>query len=189
MARKATDLLDVFRFSGEGEQDDAKPSRQRRARKRANRGAGKGAGRTRFEGIQLNPRQLLLASSALLLLLVLSFTLGLATGRPDAGSEASAALTRRSSQVAIRARLPMVDPATSKPATGEQVLAELARDFRIQRRNLRIRRDGQDWIVDVGPFSDEAEAQRYLRRSGLELAHIHMEDPFRYAEIVPVRWR
>jgi hypothetical protein len=42
-------------------------------------------------------------------------------------------------------------------------------------------------VIEIGPFPSEEAARRWLRRSGLEMAHFHMEDPFRWPEYVP--WR
>ena len=129
MARKATDLLDIFRFSGEssdgGGKPPAKKSRGGAKRKKA------GKQKRSFDGIFLNGRQLLLASSALLLLLVLSFTLGLATGRPGGGGETSELARSSGTRLAIRARLPVVDPATRKAIRPAQVGERLTQDYGI----------------------------------------------------------
>lgn len=192
MARKATDLLEVFRISREAAEAAAaaKPSRKkpRASRKGADPQGDPTPEKPRFEGLWLNRRQLLLVSSALMLLVALSFTLGLAKGRSGAGGQPTTLHRATPGQLAIRARLPGIDPATSRKVDPEAVLRELAREFRIQRANLRIRSEGADLVIEVGPFTSAEEARSYLRGSGLEMAHLHMEDPFRFARIVPCSW-
>lgn len=189
MARKATDLLDVFRFNNEDGKDDHERKKRRKAaatgtrkRKSARRAAGKSSGG--FEGIHLSPRHLLLASCACVLLLVLSFTLGLATGRPS-GSARQAPALKRETPVVIRTKLPLIDPANSKPTDPKRIRRKLRHEHGIKDHHLRIWRDGSYLVLEVGPFQSEASARSYLRSSGLELAHINMEDPFRWPEILP----
>lgn len=190
MARKATDLLDVFRFSNEDGDDTertpkARPKRPKRAgkKKAAARGDGR---RSRFEGISLNRRQVLIASSAVGLLLLLSFFLGLAAGGSDSG-DGSASLERREARrYVIRARVPLVDPARRKQADPAALKQALSRDYRIHSRNLRVRRMGADVVIDIGPFASRDKARQWLERSGLELWRVHMQDPFRFAEYVPI---
>ena len=194
MARKATDLLDVFRFNSEDGHDnrDRKPRKTKTAarsstRKPAKRSKPKSAASS-FDGIHLGPRQLLLASSAGLLLLVLSFTLGLAAGRPDSGSEqAPSALARQSNFVAIRTEISLVDPATRKRTDPRKVRALLVKDFRVPSKNLRIFEEAGQLVLQVGPFRTEQAANDFRQRTGLEFARINMEEPFRWPSIVPYR--
>jgi len=189
MARKATDLLDVFRFADESEDDQAQRD-DRRGRKRApkERPAKRAAaapsrrgaeGRGGAEGLQVNRRQLVFGSSAIVLLLVLSFVLGLSTGRsrtPTGGAAIQRQVPRR---IAIRGELPRLDPATQQPVEPAEVARLLKRDFGLDAKHLRVEpRDGF-LVIDVGPFNSEEAAARYLRDSGLELLHLHMDAPFR----------
>jgi hypothetical protein len=189
MARKATDLLDVFRFSSEGGGDDSgsAPKKRRPSRKQAAKKKGGGGRRkARFEGIALNRRQVVLASSAIGLLLILSFFLGLAAGG-SGGDDTDAALERRAARrYVIRAFVPLVDPAARKPADPVRLARNIARDYGIDPRNLRARRRGADIAIDIGPFPSRDEARRWLERSGLELCRIHMQDPFRFPEYIPL---
>ena len=185
MARKATDLLDVFRFSGDGGDGEGggrrAPSRKKNSAKQA---VARRKPRRRFEGITLNRRQVWLASSAIGLLLLLSFFLGLATGSPGADDSNPALERRVAKRFWLRARLPYVDPTTSKPADVPRIAKVLTEDYRIRRQNVRMRRAGGELVIDIGPFPSRAEARSWLERSGLELWRIHMQDPFRFPEYV-----
>ena len=87
MARRSTDLLEVFRAPREGESSPAgQGGSQAQDRRRAARPGG-----SLFEGLVLGPRQVLLASCVMVLLLVLAFTVGLGVGRrggPGGGGDA-----------------------------------------------------------------------------------------------------
>ena len=194
MARKATDLLDVFRFSDDDGNDAHERKTRRKAARRAARAA-KGAkrkgsasakGSTAFDGVHLSPRHLLLASCAGVLLLILSFTLGLATGRPGETPTRAPGL-QRDTMVLIRATLPVVDPTTRKATDPERIRRKLRLEYGIENRHLRIRKEDGQLILEVGPFRSEESATRYLRSSGLELAHLCMDDPFRWPVFVPYR--
>lgn len=193
MARKATDLLDVFRFGG-GEEDDERESTRPAGRKRRKpppkaAGGARAKKKTRFEGIALNRRQVWLASSAIGLLLILSFFLGLATGGSGAGEDARALERRVPRRYAIRGRVPLLDPKTHRPADAARVARTLSSDYRIHASNLRVRRLGADLVIDIGPFPSRDDARSWLERSGLELWRIHLEDPFRFPEYVPLDGR
>ena len=202
MARKATDLLDVFRFNSEGGQDghESTSGRKTGGRAASARSGGRGA-RTKkrpakskaaassFDGIHLSPRQLLLASSACLLLLVLSFTLGLATGRPGSVDPGTSALSRADSLVAIRATVDLVDPATRKKTDVRRIQKLLQTQFRVQPQHLRTYEEAGRLVLEVGPFRSEQQANEFRQRSGLEFAHINMTEPFRWPKIVPYRRR
>lgn len=193
MARKATDLLDVFRFNSEDEQGAQKgktrrqggsgrESASRKAKSKSSRARASakkaGPGGALSDGIHLSSRQLLLTSCAALLLLVLSFTLGLATGRPDGGTESPAPALNRQTQVVVRSSLPLVDPASRKQTDAGRIRRTLRTEFDVPDKGLRIWKDRGRLFLQLGPFRDEKQARSYLRRSGLDMAQINMEMPF-----------
>jgi len=205
MARKATDLLDVFRFGDE--EDDARAQRDGRAAD-SKSGSSKGArrkkaagkknakaqrasaapgSRRRLESLILNRRQLVLAGSAMALLLMLSFVLGLSTGRPGKAAGDAAIQRTTPSYLVIRGTLPLLDPTTRKPIEPRHVADILKRDYGLRRSQLQMHGANGRLVIEVGPFPSEAQARDYLRQSGLEMMHLYMEDPFRAAEYAP--WR
>ena len=109
MARRADDLLSIFdpnRSSGDGSGTGKrkKPSQRRSSSKK--RG---------FQGLYLTAKQVWLGGSAALLLLLLTFVLGLAVGRPGGGDDPSPALSRTTeAHVMVRADFPAQNPNTQK---------------------------------------------------------------------------
>jgi len=191
MARKAHDLFDVFQLA----QDAGSGNRKHGPRRKAAPASAAKTQRARTPaarrksgasaGLALNRRQVLLAGSALMLLLVLSFTLGLATGRPGS-KQANPSLDRRSAFV-IRGTLPLTDPTTRNPVDTQHIRRQLSRDYKIPGPNIMMRRLGNDLRIDIGPWPSKRAAKRFWNRSGLKLVHIHLEDPFRWAQVVPYR--
>jgi len=209
MARKAHDLFDVFQLSQDADtgtrergerrkaaaasKAKAKRPRVRKPKPKSKSGQGTSGQGTFPEtsrmapagggGVALNRRQVFLAGSAMLLLLVLSFTLGLATGRPS-DKQDGAALNRVTSFV-IRGRLPLTDPTTRNPVDTTRIRRQISSDYKIPSPNVMMRREGSDLVIDIGPWPSRQAAERFWNRSGLKLVHIHLEDPFRWAKIVP----
>ncbi len=191
MARKATDLLDVFRFGDDDDDDnrERETSRGRRAvaRKKSQKAKKARAAepKTRLQGLILNRRQVLLGTSAVALLLVLSFVLGLSTGRSGpSGGETAIQKTQHAPRVAIRGSLPELDSATRETIDPRRVADILKRDYKLKRHNLTMRRAEGRLVIEVGPFRSDASAAEFLRKSGLEMLHLHMEYPFRWPEYV-----
>jgi hypothetical protein len=190
MARKATDLLDVFRFSDDGGDDDSHSDRGRgasKARKPKKKETAKP--RQRVQGLILNRRQIVLGSSAIALLLVLSFVLGLSTGRSGPATQPTKIERRTATRFAIRGSLPLLDKATQKAIEPKAVAAILKRDYGLDRDHLQLGKADGRLIIDVGPFRSERAAREWLESSNLEMLHLFMEDPFRWPEYVPWRAR
>ncbi len=187
MARKATDLLDVFRFGDDDGDENSKRDSGRGGRRVPKERKPKKAPRARSQSeedvLQLNRRQILLGSSAVVLLLVLSFVLGLSAGR-SGPSEDDTKIERRSGRdlIAIRGDLPLLDKATRKSIDPAQIAGVLKRDYGLKRKNIHMYRVSGRLVIDIGPFHSETQAKSYLRKSGLKMLHIHMEDPFRWPE-------
>ena len=189
MARKATDLLDVFRFSDDGGDDDS--------HREATRGGGRAASsgrkpkrkkapkqRRRVQGVILNRRQIVLGSSAIALLLVLSFVLGLSTGRSGPEAQPTKIERRTTARFAIRGALPLLDKATQKAIEPKTVAAILKRDYGLGRDHLRLSRSEGRLVIDIGPFRSERAAREWFDKSDLGMLHLHMHDPFRWPEYV-----
>jgi hypothetical protein len=185
MARKATDLLDVFRPGGGGE-GGSRPARPRPARAGAKM---KQTGRGRFEGLVLTGRQIVLGSSVLVLLLVLSFTVGVGFGRGSRHATADRGLQATTAWY-IRGRLTARDPLKGTPVVPKTVIDDLVGQYQLDRRLVSTlpRSDGGIWVF-IGPFASEAEARRQFLDQGFEVAHVDGGTPFRNADYVQARSR
>ena len=174
MARRTTDLLDVFR---------ERPQPPRPTPKEP------GTPRRPFEGLFLYPRQLLLGSSVVVLLLVFAFVLGLSMGRRGA-SESTAALQgaagRTPSPVVVERQVyavgwvPYVD-------AGRQIDNEPARlfDWLVKHKSVAPETawvtdypNGKQWALILGPFVSERSAMEYLVRHGLVNSRVGGVAPF-----------
>ncbi|MDF1702291.1 MAG: hypothetical protein P1V36_14150 [Planctomycetota bacterium] len=194
MARKATDLLEVFRYDGddndEGEGRSVSNRRGRSAQsssakkaqaKKAKAKKGKG-----FDGLIVTRRQVILGASVCCLLVALSFVLGLSAGRPGQGDTPAASRTQAGAQgFIIQGEMPIVHTSTQKPIGIAGVKEELVREYRVPASNLRVRAEDGRLILEIGLFGSEDEARRYLRRSQLDMAHIFGSDPFQNPRYLP----
>ena len=190
MARKATDLLDVFRFADDGDggtADDAK--RGGGAKGRAKKGGATkrkaAANRSGFDGLILTKRQVILGASVCCLVVALSFVLGLSAGRPDTDTPA-ASRTAATGRVVIRGVMPAVHPATQNPLDPAALHAELVREYQLPAGNLRVRRVGGQLYLEIGLFDSKAQAEEFLRDRGLDMAHLYGADPFTTAAYITV---
>jgi hypothetical protein len=183
MGRRSTDLLDVFRPGGGS---GSEPRREASAKKpRAPKSP-----RAPFEGMFLGPRQLILGGSVAVLLLVLSFTVGLGVGR-QAGrageSPAPPSLRRETTVWVVRGSLDRVDAATSTELSEERVLEEMGRRFPwLPRERVRLDAAGGSIAITVGPFRDEREAEGFLA-TRLRSARLWSKFPFRLSKPESVR--
>lgn len=180
MAKRANDLLDVFR--GASSQGSSTPRRARK--KQGGRSSSKRRGGP--EGVFLAPRQVLLVSSAMVLLLVLAFTVGLGVGRGGFGS-GTAALQKKAAPTFywIRGSIPSRDVVGGRPVDRDALLVELGKELGLQRRNLAaVPADGDLLHVYVGWWTTQAEAQAYLRLKHLDSLRLKWGAPFHFAEIV-----
>jgi hypothetical protein len=184
MGRRSTDLLDVFRPGGGS---GAEPRREPAKKVRAPRSP-----RTPFEGFFLGPRQLILGSSVVVLLLVLSFTVGLGVGRKagrgtDGVAPALSHATQTRTIWVVRGSLDRVDAATSTELSEERVLEEMGRRFPwLPRERVRLDVSGGSIALTVGPFRDEREAATFLE-TRLRSARLWSKFPFRLSKPESVR--
>jgi hypothetical protein len=179
MGRRSTDLLDVFRPGGGSGSEPRRetPAKKARAPK---------SPRTPFEGLFLGPRQLVLGGSVAVLLLVLSFTVGLGVGRKAgrAGDGAApTALLRTTTIWVVRGSLDRVDP-TGAEITEDRVREEMARRF--PWISHRIDASGSTIVVTAGPFRDEREAATVLE-TRLRTVRLWTKFPFRLSKPESVR--
>ncbi len=190
MARKATDLLDVFRHGGGDDDDDrshvveSDRARTRRTKKKSKARA-KAAGRKGFDGVILTKRQVILAASACCLLVAGSFVLGLTAGRPGAGDGPAMQRSSDAESVwVIRGAMHAINPGTQKAVDVDELRGQITREFGVPNRNLRIYPQQGRLVLEIGPFGSEQRALDYLRKSGLDMAHVSGADPFLRREVV-----
>jgi len=188
MARKATDLLDVFRYGGgDDDADRSRTASTPRARKARTPKAPKAPAKRRaFEGLILSKRQLILTGSAMLLLVVLSFVIGLSAGRPGSGrTDPAAQRTTGATMLMIRGAMPSLDPATRRPIDPSEVLQVLARDYHLSARYVTVKVSEGQILIDIGPFRSEQRARMYMERAQVDVIRIHGADPFLRPRILP----
>ena len=179
MARKATDLLDVFRHGGTDDDDNgnvASKPRKRTAKRSASKSRGGGDRRT-FDGLILTRRQVVLGGSVCCLLVALSFVLGLSAGRPG-DTPAASRTTAAQDAVLIRGTMPAVNMASQQPIDAAELRAALVREYRVPSNSLRIRREGGTLILEIGVFGSQEAAKSWLTQRGLDMAHFYGSDPF-----------
>jgi hypothetical protein len=197
MARKATDLLDVFRFSSDAPKGSKKDKRAEKRRERSEASPGSPtqtrAPRARFEGIFLPPRQMLLGGSVLVLLLALSFTVGLGVGRssasPTAPDASGPSLRRETYAWALRGEIPKMDVARAEAPTETRIVRELGRKYGVPSDKLRVDAKGDPVVIWVGPFETEEAATAFLAARNLGTARLWSAAPFRFTKPQQVRLR
>lgn len=189
MARRSTDLLEVFRGPREGG-----GTRSGKTRSSGSRRKGRGGGRraSTFEGLVLGPRQVLLASCVLVLLLVLAFTVGLGVGRrggPRAGGEALSRDAARDAAAVwyIRGRVPRRDVLRGAEVDPDRLEDELVREHGFRPTDLRVTEgEGAYFFVHYGPFTSKEQARQVLRDSKLAYLNVRGSYPFVLEEVVRV---
>ena len=185
MAKKATDMLDVFRLGSA----ESAPSRKRRSSAKQSRPAARRASSS-ADGIQLGGRQLLLASCVGVLLIVLAFTVGLGVGRR--GLTTGGPQLNRPTAIAdhywIRGQLPGHDRLIDAPVNPSDVVRELQQVHKIPHGLVAIRRLPKDGAleIDVGPFPSKTDAEAFRSARSMKMIRLPTGSPFRFAEVVAV---
>lgn len=178
MARRVDDLLSIFdpnRSTGAGEGRGAATQR-----KKARAAGGK---QRAFQGLVLSPKQVVLGGSAAALVLLLTFTLGLAVGRPGSDRGQAPSL-RRDTQRMVRAEFPRYHPHTHKAMAREDVYEMLVQRFGVPARAVvNIRPDGDRMVIELGPFDSDDAAEHWIQKWGLQAAHLNLNAPFRYHQM------
>jgi hypothetical protein len=187
MARRTADLLDVFRL-GSKEPDTPAP-RPRRGDGPRTKSPPKASG-TRFEGVFLGPRQVLLGSALVLLLCVLAFTVGVGFGK-GRGAGGDAALRKDTLAWYVVGTLPRTDEARGSEVVLTQVLEDLESTYGVRRELMRARpfQEGaiRGFELYLGPFATRDQATTYWRELGLERARVRGGIPFRFPKYAQTR--
>ena len=186
MAKRTTDLLEVFQAKqgGGAARGGGKPRGRGGGTSRKSRAAKK---RASFDGVYLNSRQVLLVSCVLVLLLVLSFTVGLGVGRQGDPSPGGPALSRPSAAVGgwyIRGKMPRHHTLSGRPIDPDKVHQELVSRHGFRGSDIRVDESGDHYAVWFGPFSTESKARELLERRSLEALPVLGDWPFNRAKVV-----
>ncbi len=175
MAKRANDLLDVFRLaSGQGDGSAPRGRGRRKATPRARK-------KKAADGVFLQPRQVVLLSSTVVLLVVLAFAAGLGYGRRGSSG---IALQRRSAHDAniawwIRGKLRSKDDLTGHAIAPEAVIRELLSRYNIAEDYVRVvPEDSERLAIFLGPFSSEAKAHAYYEAQRLGTLRLRWGSPF-----------
>jgi hypothetical protein len=176
MAKRANDLLDVFRL-GPAEDEAPRPrSRGSSSRKRSAASS---------DGVFLAKRQVLLLGATGVLLVVLAFTAGLGYGRKRGGGPALNKATPTANYW-IRGRLRSTDPLSGEPVPREAVIREIQARYGIPETYIRVRdEDEQRLAIDLGPFSSKAAAKQYFMRKRVDMLQLPWGHPFFRATFEP----
>lgn len=181
MARRTTDLLDVFRdrgTAGRPAKGDAPAPAEARAAKKP------------FEGLFLFPRQLLLGSSVVVLLLVFAFVLGLTMGRRGSSGGGNAlqgsvpradASTPDVRRLYVSGRVPVTNATTLATNDPQKLFDTLTSSrYGVDSERLWITGDssGKQWVVILGPFDKKQDAIDYLVSHGLLTVRVGGVYPF-----------
>ena len=188
MARRSTDLLEVFRGPREGSgQAKGRSSSGSRRKGSARRKVSAG-----FEGVSLGPRQVLLASCVMVLLLVLAFTVGLGVGRRGGPATAGPDLSRTQAGRAaavwyVQGRVPRRDVMRGEEVDPDRLKDDLVREHGFRASDLRVSEGERGYFfVHYGPFASEEEARNVLREHNLGYLNVRGTYPFSLEEVVRV---
>lgn len=167
MAKRANDLLDVFRL-GSGAADA--PPRPRRKKGGARRKKAKAGA----EGVVLAPRQVTLLASTAVLLVVLAFAAGLGYGRRKPGPALSRVAQSNQADVWwIRGLIRAYDEFTGRPVPIESIERDLEAQLKIRGDNLRVLRENEErYALLLGPFQTEAKARAWYEQKRLGVVRV-----------------
>lgn len=178
MARKASDLLDVFRMRPAGS-DDGEPAR-RPAKKGAKKPKAKRTAskprRRAGEAVSVSKRQLLYAGSVVVLLMALSFVLGVSmTGDGSSGP----ALNKQTEKPwYVMGYLPKTSLLAGKPIDIRKAVRELYNQHGVTQDDLDIFDLGRRYLIRFGPFPTRPRAFQYVEAHGLTDFRPLGETPF-----------
>jgi hypothetical protein len=185
MGRRATDLFDVFRPGDASRKGRAAaPPAPRREKPAADR-----TPRRRFEGLFLAPRQVLLAGSVGVLLLVLAFTVGLGVGRRGGAAAPEPSLRRETTIWVFRGTLAPIDAARGERMTDARIVRDLERSWGIPRSMVRVDPVKDALVISLGPLASEEEAKAFQEAKRLAAVRVGIAAPFRFAKPEAVRVR
>ena len=146
-----------------------------------------------FDGLVLGPRQILLASCVMVLMLVLAFTVGLGVGRRGGPSTRGDALSRTggggnpAAAWYIQGRVPRRDVLRGAEVDPDLLKEDLIRQHGFRPADLRVTEGERGYFfVHYGPFASKEQARKVLRDHNLGYLSVQGTYPFSLEEIVRV---
>jgi len=190
MARRSTDLLEVFRGPRETGASASSSASGRKPKKRSKKS---GAKRSGLDGLVLGPRQVLLASCVMVLMLVLAFTVGLGVGRRGAPGNGQDALSRpadtghTAAVWYIQGRVPRRSVMYGEEVDPDLLKEDLVAQHGFRASDLRVTEGERGYFfVHYGPFTSKDQARKVLRENNLGYLKVQGTYPFSLEEIVRV---
>lgn len=190
MARKASDLLDVFRLKPADPTGDDAASRKSGARKKSKAAkagrkssASGGSAKRRRSGsstgdevVSVSRRQLVYAGSVVVLLMALSFTLGVSMSGDGAAQPALKKETPKDWYIV--GYVSKTSLLADKKVDIRKAATELFHRFGVARKLLMIHDLGTRYRMRLGPYESKDEAYRYAERYQLSGFNHAGEAPF-----------
>ena len=184
MTRRSNDLLSIFDANRQAQRKAQVQATSRARAPKAAAAPGRPSGRHRgrgFQGLWLSPRQVVLAGCVGTLLLLLTFFVGLAMGRP--GTTATTPALRRDAEAAagrvlLELKVSALDMATGRRVEAADIRRRLAALGVPERGIVTLVEQGGSWTVHVGPFASEQAADVWIRKNNLAGAEVAGSMPF-----------
>lgn len=191
MARKASDMLDVFRLRPESSGTDSKPKqktgRGSKASTKPKRTKASKSARAEDVVLSLTRRQTMYAGCVGVLLLALSFTLGVGLGGGDEG-QGGPALRRDAPQPwYILGELPMASALSQKDIDIRDAARQLRRELAVAQDKLSLSKTRNRYRLWVGPFDTRDAAFRYHANYQLDTFRHQGISPFNPGQFVQER--
>ncbi len=184
MARKASDLLDVFRLrpesSGSSSSSKRTPDRKPDRKPKKTKPKAKKKPRARSAGdvvLSLSRRQMMYAGCVGVLLMALSFTLGVSLAGDD--SSAAHPLRRETAPTFyIVGELPLEAVLADRRVDIQAAARKLREQSGVARDKIHLSRRGDRYRIWIGPFES--------KRAAFEYHESYQLDSFDYLGLVPL---
>lgn len=181
MARRANDLLDVFRLGSAEGRTTGRGASKGRGGSKGGGGKGRSGRASQPDGVVLTSRQVVLGSSVLVLLLVLAFMAGLGFGK-GRGEALRHDTPKPEGALYIRGTMPDISRTTGRPPDLEKIVEDLGA-MGLEPQYVHIDEAANRLIpIHIGPFTSADSANQWLAE--LRKARLASEWPFRFGEPV-----
>ncbi|MDJ0975858.1 MAG: hypothetical protein QNJ98_15465 [Planctomycetota bacterium] len=182
MARKASDLLDVFRLRPESSGGDSSPKRKAsgrgsKASKQPKRKKTTRTSRPSEVVLSLTRRQMMYAGCVGVLLMALSFTLGVTLGGGNGDDDGPALRRDAPIEWYILGELPMRSEPAAREVDVQRAAVKLRHELGVAVDKLKLSKTQTHYRLWIGPFESRDDAFRYHETYQL--------DTYRYLGLAP----